>query len=1200
MHRFPAFAIAFLFVTLFASAIGADEAAFEFSPTNNPAAGLWGYGWATAPGAAYQAFTTHATAANGVALWSAPNGAALGLACNGANDPGTTWLPGALTARLGSGGAATVLRWTAPSSGNWHVRAGLISGNGYLPAMSGAVPINGTESGAAFGSAVAVGDVNGDGYADVVVGEPNWNNGQTNEGRISLYLGGASGWSTTPAWSVEYNTAGAFFGTSVTVGDFDGDGYADIAAGAPGATFGVVRFYRGTSSTPVFVGQLQGHVNPPTFGNSCLLADFNGDGRADLVVGEPGTNAITYVAGNAAASLGSPVNVVISNGGGSSFAAVLADAGDVNGDGYHDLLIGEPHRAPNDVGAAYILRGSASGLRSGPLWQSLIGATVNGEFGSAVAAAGDLDHDGFADFVVGAPAIQGGGTGHVYLYRGGSSAATLAQDISGPSGVRFGAALAFVGDANGDGEPDFVVGTPVYTNGQTAEGLVQLFLGTAGATATAGWSMESNVASARLGMALAAGDVNGDGTKDIVMGAPAWSGGTGRAYLTMNAGPPPLPPNRVDARLLVAGSMVAHDSIDTPAHRDTILIAADAALTAGQTIDLELTDLDPSRPRDLVSVDVAIEPTATPTGPQGPVFPLAGQRFVPVVGPKAFEALAYDPLAKKFATSGFLYDACGKLLTPGPDGPGIAWDPVTRQFWNIFFDAGNLRWVVASWDTTSQSLTQVFVIPRVLSVPGTGADTLEDARGLAVDSNAVYVVDAGPTNLVPPANAWFKFSRTGTPLASLKGAGFAVNTLADIVDDVVWSPSASPIAPGRLLVAVEHTGIVVLSTAGALVDTFTWRSQNVASADRPHAFAGLALDPGSGDLYLADNDREQAEHWIRLTDTGATTYLVGDGNPLLLHLPSGGCAQPMMWDSIPPSGTTCPAGVFAFGVAYDSGNQRVYAIDYSSGDLWKADPRTGRGVRVGATNLNSVWGLAYDPGRDRLYGAQQISSANQIWSIDPRTAKPTFLPQVTPYTFDDIAFEPNSAMIYTVASNGANHTLIRIDPTTGAGTVVAPTHATRGLDYDPVRGTLLGIGADDSLWSINLGTGAASFVKVETNDQGWEGLAVVPVQPAITTAVPPRILAPGPALALAVSPSPFVDRARVAFVLGAAAQARVDVFDVSGRLVRRLGAGPFAAGSHVLEWDGRDGTGAPAAAGVYFVRLAAGGRSVMSRIVRLR
>jgi flagellar hook assembly protein FlgD len=64
--------------------------------------------------------------------------------------------------------------------------------------------------------------------------------------------------------------------------------------------------------------------------------------------------------------------------------------------------------------------------------------------------------------------------------------------------------------------------------------------------------------------------------------------------------------------------------------------------------------------------------------------------------------------------------------------------------------------------------------------------------------------------------------------------------------------------------------------------------------------------------------------------------------------------------------------------------------------------------------------------------------------------------------------------------------------------------------------------------------------------------------------------------------------------------ARLDVFDVSGRLVRKLGNGTFAAGSHVLEWDGRDGAGAPSAAGVYFVRLASGDRSVISRIVRLR
>ncbi|MGE5156032.1 MAG: FlgD immunoglobulin-like domain containing protein, partial [Betaproteobacteria bacterium] len=775
--------------------------------------------------------------------------------------------------------------------------------------------------------------------------------------------------------------------------------------------------------------------------------------------------------------------------------------------------------------------------------------------------------------------------------------------LDGPSGSSFGSAIVPVGDANGDGYGDFVVGSNSYSNGQHKEGRVQLFLGGPGAVPTPGDSLESDQANANLGTSLAAGDVNGDRTVDFVAGAPEYSGttsGAGRVYLLMNAGPAPRPPAYVDARLMVGGVTVARDTIDTAAGRDTVTVAADVSLSDGGAVDLELTDLDPSTPADMVRVDEVTEPSVTGTGPQGPVFALAGQRFVPAQGVKAFEALAYDPLAGKFASNGNLYDACGNRLSNGPDGPGIAWDPVTRKFWNISFDAVAQTWVVASWDTVTLSLTAQFTIPRVLSVPGTGPDTLEDARGLAVDSSAVYVVDAGPINLVPAANAWFKFTRTGTPVASLKGAGFAVNAFSDVVDDIAWSPLASPTAPGRLLVAVEHTGIVVLDTTGAVVDTFTWRAQNVETADRPSAFAGLALDPGSGDLFLADNDRSLAEHWVRVNDPGPTSYIVGDGNPMVLQRTGTACPQSVLWEPVPPVTMYCPTGASIFGLAYRSVDQRVYGIDYGDGTLWKFDPRTGRGVRVGPTFVISAWGLAYDTQRDRLYALEQGTGYGRVWSIDPRTARATPLPNVVGETPDDIAFEPNGGAIYGVADVSGNLDLIRIDRDTGIGTAVGPTRPARGLDYDPVRGTLVGLSVVDSLWSINAGTGAASLIGVVPSSVGWEGLAVVPVAPFGTTDVPRGPGAPQRFVALAAYPQPTRAGAHLTFALAVAGDVRLDLFDVGGRLLRRLAAGRMMAGAHTIDWDGRTSDGVPAAAGIYFARLSAGGRVVATRIVLIR
>ena len=99
-----------------------------------------------------------------------------------------------------------------------------------MPAWTG----EGNQGGASFGQSVATaGDVNGDGYADVIVGAPYYDNGQADEGAAFVYLGGAAGLSAAAAWTAESDQAGALFGTSVgTAGDVNGDGYADVIVGA--------------------------------------------------------------------------------------------------------------------------------------------------------------------------------------------------------------------------------------------------------------------------------------------------------------------------------------------------------------------------------------------------------------------------------------------------------------------------------------------------------------------------------------------------------------------------------------------------------------------------------------------------------------------------------------------------------------------------------------------------------------------------------------------------------------------------------------------------------------------------------------------------------------------------------------------------------------------------------------------------------
>ena len=167
------------------------------------------------------------------------------------------------------------------------------SQNGIVPGPAWTLEVD--QAGAAFGSSVAsAGDVNGDGYDDVIVGAPKWADGELNEGAAFLYLGSAASLTTTPAWSAEGDQIAASFGTSVsTAGDVNGDGYDDVVVGARGL-----------------------------------------DGI------QPKVGAALVYLGSASGTSSSPGWIVTSDQTGSAFGYSVATAGDVNGDGYDEVLVG--------------------------------------------------------------------------------------------------------------------------------------------------------------------------------------------------------------------------------------------------------------------------------------------------------------------------------------------------------------------------------------------------------------------------------------------------------------------------------------------------------------------------------------------------------------------------------------------------------------------------------------------------------------------------------------------------------------------------------------------------------------------------------------------------------------------------------------------------------------------------------------------
>jgi hypothetical protein len=343
------------------------------------------------------------------------------------------------------------------------------------------VILTGVEPGADFGGSLAsAGDVNGDGFADLVVGAI----GAAGTGQVYLYLGGPTGLNTSPATTI---TGGdgftANFGCSVaSAGDVNGDGYADVLVGAYSASNGTGRAYlywggaAGLSTSPAVT--LNGLSGGGQFGWSVASAgDTNGDGFADVVIGAPGAVNFTgrvYVYLGSAAGLGpSPSTALFSIETATGyFGSAVAGAGDVNGDGYADVAIGAPNRGSP---RAYVFWGSAAGLQPVPVTRLVPGDTTGSTFGASVAIGGDVNGDGFADVVIGDPSY--GAFGVAYFYLGGSSGIGAVPSVTLvgiESGGSFGNAVAIAGDLDGDGLSDLVIGASNVENGV---GRVYLYIG---------------------------------------------------------------------------------------------------------------------------------------------------------------------------------------------------------------------------------------------------------------------------------------------------------------------------------------------------------------------------------------------------------------------------------------------------------------------------------------------------------------------------------------------------------------------------------------------------------------------------------------------------------------------------------------------------------------------------------------------------
>ncbi len=393
-------------------------------------------------------------------------------------------------------------------------------------------------------------DINGDGIADIAAGAPLHS---SNRGRAFLFNGDinniTSGSATSSSFLVTGLNTSEEFGKYIAMGDLNGDGYGDIIIGAPAfstSTGNVYIFHgsaNGAATTPTRV--IAGEATSSFFGSAITAADINGGGSDELVVGAFGAsgNGRVYVFNGGASgvtqNLASSANRIITGeSSGDNFGFSLA-AGDVNGDGHADIAAGGRNYNAGQ-GRVYIFHGSPTGIAptlAGSANTLMTGAGASGGLGGGLELA-DMNADGFSDLISGSP-NQAGMTGALYIHHGsGGGIATNTVNfapnttMTGESaGVNFGLVLR-AGDLNGDGYPELIASAHTYAS---STGRAYVFTGSsAGITATNPISAQTIITGDNTGIefsaAISAADWNGDGITDLALSARKHNSNMGRVH----------------------------------------------------------------------------------------------------------------------------------------------------------------------------------------------------------------------------------------------------------------------------------------------------------------------------------------------------------------------------------------------------------------------------------------------------------------------------------------------------------------------------------------------------------------------------------------------------------------------------------------------------------------------------------------------
>jgi hypothetical protein len=396
-----------------------------------------------------------------------------------------------------------------------------------------------------FGTEVSsAGDVNNDGFDDFIIGASCNDSSGNNSGSAYLYFGNSSISDSPDIIFTGYGPHNRFGLALGGAGDVNGDGYDDIIIGATVNDSGRAYIYFG-GQVMDNIPDLE-ITGSRTYKNLSFAVsgagDVNNDGFDDVIVGEhtisggSGSGAYIFFGG---AQMDNITDITFTGeNSGDDFGGSVSGVGDVNNDGYDDVIIGARSNAAggHNCGRAYLYYGGSSMDNAADV--TFTGVAAEDRFGYQVSGAGDVNGDGYDDVLIGASQNDQGGSeaGQAYLFFGGQQMDSAADvTFTGEAADNlFGIALSGAGDVNDDGFDDVIIGT--YASFAIIDnGFAYVYYGGQNMDRVYDAKFTGGASNDRFGISVSsAGDINNDGIDEIIIGADGNdSGGTnaGRAYI---------------------------------------------------------------------------------------------------------------------------------------------------------------------------------------------------------------------------------------------------------------------------------------------------------------------------------------------------------------------------------------------------------------------------------------------------------------------------------------------------------------------------------------------------------------------------------------------------------------------------------------------------------------------------------------------